>query len=104
MRYTLSLESRVRMPEGVVSQSLDSETVLLDLDRGVYYGLDPVGTRTWDLIREQPCLPLQQILDSLLDEYDVQEDQCARDLLNLLSVMQEKGLVEVCGAGDPQVS
>ncbi len=101
MRDTLSLESRVRMPEGVVSQSLDSETVMLDLDRGVYYGLNPVGTRTWDLIREQPCLPLQKILESLLDEYDVHEDQCARDLLNLVSLMQEKRLVEVCRGSHP---
>ncbi len=101
MRGTLSLESRVRMPEGVVSQSLDSETVMLDLDRGFYYGLDPVGTRTWDLIREQPCLPLQKTLDSLLDEYDVHEDQCAQDLLNLVSLMQEKKLVEVCCGSNP---
>ncbi len=101
MRDTLSLESRVRMPEGVVSQSLDSETVMLDLDRGVYYGLNPVGTRTWDLIREQPCLPLQKILESLLDEYDVHENQCAQDLLNLISLMQEKRLVEVCRGSNP---
>ena len=101
MRHTLSLESRVRMQEGVVSQSLESETVLLDLDQGIYYGLDPVGTRTWDLIREHPCRPLQKILDALLDEYDVHENQCAQDLLNLVSVMREKGLVEVCRASHP---
>ena len=91
------------MSGAVVSQWLDRETVMLDLDRGVYYGLDPVGTRTWDLIRDEPCLSLQIILDSLLTEYDVQEDQCTRDLLNLVSLMQEKGLVEVCRESDSQV-
>ena len=101
MRSSLSLESRVRTFEGLLSQSLDSETVMLDLDRGVYYGLDPVGTRTWELIREQPWLPLQKILDSLLDEYDVREDRCAQDLLNFVSVMQEQGLVEVCIGSNP---
>lgn len=101
MRSSLSLESRVRTSDGVLSQSLESETVVLDLDRGVYYGLDPVGTRAWELIREQPCLPLQKIHASLLDEYDVHEDQCAQDLLNLVSLMQEKGLVEVCSGSNP---
>ena len=74
---------------------------MLDLDRGVYYGLDPVGTRTWELIREQAWLPLQKILDSLLDEYDVREDRCAQDLLNFVSVMQEQGLVEGCIGSNP---
>ncbi len=101
MRSSLSLESRVRTSEGLLSQSLDSETVMLDLDRGVYYGLDPVGTRTWELIRAQPGLPLQKILDSLLDEYDVREDRCAQDLLDLVRVMQEQGLVEVCSGSTP---
>ncbi len=101
MRQVLSLESRVRMSEGVVSELLDSETVMLDLNRGVYYGLDPVGTKTWELMREQPCLPLHKILDSLLDEYDVHENQCTHDLLNLVSVMREKGLVEVCSGSNP---
>ncbi len=101
MRQTLSLESRVRMSAGVVSQLLDSETVMLDLDRGVYYGLDAVGTRTWELMRNQPCLQLHKILDSLLDEYDVHEDRCSQDLLNLVRSMQEKGLVEVCSGSNP---
>ncbi|MEE8492582.1 MAG: PqqD family protein [Nitrospirales bacterium] len=101
MRQTLSLASRVRMSEGVLSQSLDSGMVMLDLDRGVYYGLDSVGTRTWELMREQPFLPLHKILDSLLDEYDVHEDQCTQDLLNLVRLMQEKGLVEVCSGSNP---
>ena len=101
MRQTLSLESRVRMSAGVVSQLLDSETVMLDLDRGVYYGLDAVGTRTWELMRKQPCLPLQKMLDALLDEYDVHEGRCSQDLLNLVGSMQEKGLVEVCSGNTP---
>ena len=101
MRQVLSLESRVRMSEGVVSELFDSETVMLDLHRGVYYGLDPVGTKTWQLIREQPWLPIQKILDSLLDEYDVREDRCAQDLLNFVSVLQAQGLVKVCSGSNP---
>ena len=101
VRQVLSLGSQVRISEGVVAQSLDSEMVMLDLDRGIYYGLDPVGTRTWELVREHPCHPLQKILDSMLDEYDVGTDQCVRDLLNLISSMQSQGLVEVCGGNTP---
>jgi coenzyme PQQ synthesis protein D (PqqD) len=36
----------------------DSESVLLSLDAGMYYGLDPVGTRIWELIGEYRSLQL----------------------------------------------
>lgn len=104
MKQTLSLDSRVETSENVVSQALEHETVMLDLDSGVYYGLNPVGTRTWDLIQKRPGLPLRNIFDSLLEEYDVPKDQCARDLLNLVGLMQKKGLVEVCNESPTKVS
>ena len=77
---------------------------MLDLDRGVYYGLNPVGTRTWDLIQKHPGLPLRKVCDSLMEEYDVTKDQCAQDLLNLIGLMQKKGLVEVCNGSHQKIT
>jgi len=94
MNRTLSPLSRLRIPEGILFQDLQGETVLLNLNTGVYFGLDPVGTRIWHLIQEQQSL--QKVLDALLDEYDVTNDQCAQDLFSLVALMQEKGLIEVC--------
>ena len=100
MKDALSLTSRLRIPDGVLSHNLQGEEVILNLTTGVYFGLDRTGTKTWQLIREHQSL--QKVLDALLDEYDVTENQCAQDLLSLVAQMEEKGLVEI-GAGDGSV-
>ena len=98
MRQEPSLTSRVRIPDGVLSHDLQGELVILDLNTGVYFGLDPVGTRIWHLIQEHQSL--RKVLDSMVEEYEVGEAQCTQDLLSFVSVMLEKGLFEVCnGAG-----
>ncbi len=88
-----SLTSRVRIPDGVLSRDLQGELVILDLKTGVYFGLDPVGTRIWHLLQEHQFL--QKVLDSLVDEYEVTEAVCAHDLLGFVAKMLERGLVEV---------
>ena len=76
-----------------VSSNMDGETVILALANGVYYGLDPIGSRIWNLIQEPQ--QVAAVRDALLAEYEVAPTQCERDLLALLSRMAEAGLVEV---------
>lgn len=99
MTQQLTLASSVRIRDDVLSRDLQGEQVILDLSSGVYFGLDPVGTRIWHLVQEYQ--PLQKVLDSLLEEYEVTEVQCTQDLLHLVTQMVEKGLVEVCNGADP---
>ena len=37
--------------------AVGNETVILHLVNGTYYGLDPVGTRIWGLIKEGVAMP-----------------------------------------------
>lgn len=86
-----SLTSAVRIPDGVLSHDLQGELVILNLNTGVYFGLDPVGTRIWHLLQEYQSL--QKVLDSMVEEYEVGKAQCAEDLLGFVAQMLEKGLV-----------
>ena len=47
---------RLRVHKSVLSRELGGETVLLNLESGVYYGLDAVGTRAWNLLAEDRTL------------------------------------------------
>jgi hypothetical protein len=47
MKQHFSLTSSVRIRDDVLSRDLQGEEVILDLNTGVYFGLDPVGTRIW---------------------------------------------------------
>ena len=52
----LSLGSWVKAGGDVVFRDLDGETVLLDLRGGVYFGLDGVGARIWQLLQRPTSL------------------------------------------------
>jgi hypothetical protein len=59
----------------------------------MYFGLDPVGTRLWQLIESHG--ELRPVLDAAVAEFDVERDVLARDLLELVGGLADKHLVVV---------
>ncbi|MBE9065715.1 PqqD family protein [Leptolyngbya cf. ectocarpi LEGE 11479] len=80
------------MPEQISSE-LNGEVVILNLSSGVYYGLNEVGARIWELI-QQPC-QVHELHNVLLEEYDVPTDTCRQELLKLLLELKNACLIEV---------
>jgi hypothetical protein len=87
----LSLDSRVAIHQDAVFRELDGEAVILQLEAGMYFGLDPIGTRLWQLIEAHG--QLRPVLDAALEEFDVPRDVLERDLVELVSRLAEKQLV-----------
>lgn len=79
------------IPQNVIFKKVGEETVLLDFERGVYYGLDPVGTRVWELIAEGR--DVDAIADAMADEYVVTRDQVRSDVDALVADLERNGLV-----------
>jgi hypothetical protein len=90
---TLSLLTRLRPSEDTLYRNLDGEAVLLGLKSAGYYGLDPVGTRIFELIAEKNVL--RDVLDCVLAEFDVDDERAHEDLIELCAHLIEKGLVDV---------
>lgn len=88
----VALESRVVASKNQISTEMADETVILNLQNGVYYGLDPVGTFIWMFIQEPK--DVRSICDAVLAEYDVEPERCEQDILYLLQELIEQGLVE----------
>lgn len=95
MKPVVSLTSRARVPDGIVFQSLHDELVLLNLHTGTYFGLNAVGARMWQLIQVHQEAPLNNVLDALVDEYNVRRDRCTGDLLKLAARLEENRLLEI---------
>jgi hypothetical protein len=72
---------------------LADEAVLLDLESGVYYGLDPVGARIWQLV--QAPTTVGAVREAIVAEFDVAPERCERDLLALLRDLARAGLLDV---------
>lgn len=90
---SLSPESIVAITNDQVWCSLGDEAAILNTKRGIYYGLDPVGTEIWKLL-QKPC-KVAEIHQALLQEYDVEPERCQHDLLTLLEDLLKAGLIEL---------
>lgn len=77
--------------EDVHSTVLEGETVLLNLDNGMYYSLNRVGTVIWELCDGHHTL--KQILVEICEKFEVEEAQAKHDLLLLSSQLLEQKLL-----------
>jgi hypothetical protein len=75
-----------------MDRSVGDETVILNLESGTYYGLDPVGARMWRLLGEGKSLG--EVCEILLEEYAVAREQLEADLLKLAEELANNGLVD----------
>ena len=76
-----------------VCADLAGESVILNLKSGVYYGLNEVGAKIWQLIQQPKTVT--EIREALLQDYDVEPEDCQRDLLILLQELAAVKLIEV---------
>jgi len=68
--------------------------VLLDTEKGVFYGANSLGTRIWELIRESPNgVTSEAMLDRMASELEVPREQFARDLDEYLHHLVTQGLL-----------
>ena len=76
-----------------ISSDLGSEAVILNIKSGVYHGLNEVGASIWKLIQEPRTI--EEIKQRLLEEYNVEPEQCQSDLIALLEDLVAAGLIVI---------
>ena len=86
------LSDRFRpLPHVVWARQADA-TVLLDVERGLYYTSNEVGGRAWELLVAGE--PLIEILRCLGDEFEVAEGTLQADVASLLRRLLDAHLIE----------
>jgi len=89
----MSPETKMVIPAQVMSRQVGDETVILDLGSGMYFSLDPVGARIWQLLTEGHGL--DGVVAALLNEYAVPEGELRQDVSSLIDELVSRGLVEI---------
>jgi hypothetical protein len=90
-------QSTVVATDRQVSSDLGGEAVILQLESGVYFGLNEVGAAIWALIREPRAV--KEIEDAILAEFAVDAERCQQDVVAILQEFQAEGLIDVLDAG-----
>jgi len=74
-----------------ISSGFGDEMMLMNLETGDYIGLNSVCADIWGQAEKK--ITAQQIIDYLLQQYDVGEEICKREVLTAMQQMLEKGLL-----------
>jgi hypothetical protein len=90
------LRKRLVLSEHALSSPVGDETVILHTRNGTYFGLDPIATQVWALLKDGAHPP--QICAQISRDYDVDPAVVEQDVASLLSELERNG---VLSAVDP---
>ena len=93
---TISFADRVKVPDDILISTLQSESVILNLNSESYFGLDEVGTHILSVLSTSNSI--QAAYDVLLDEYEVDAEVLRQDLASLIERLAEQGVVLITRA------
>jgi len=87
------MKRSIKIQPDVLSQTVDNEVVLLDLKHELYFGLNEVGARLWQLALDGH--DLEEIYSIIGNEYEVEADTLKQDLDQLIAELEKTDLVRV---------
>lgn len=93
LEMKITESSVVKAVDHQTSAEIEDENVILDLEEGMYYGLNPVGAQIWRRIQEPTSVG--KIVTEIANEYDVDYEQCFDDVVSLLQDLEENDLLVV---------
>ena len=84
-------EDRIVASTDLLTTRVDGEVMAMSVERGACYGLDPIGSRIWELV-ETP-VTVGDLVVRLTREYEVDAAVCRTDVCALLSSMESEGMI-----------
>jgi hypothetical protein len=91
MDEAIDFDQRLAVPEHVAVRELDQELVLLNFESERYFGLDDIGARILEVLRDAASIDAG--ITVLLDEFEVEESQLRHDVGALVTSLVDGGLV-----------
>lgn len=84
---------KIFIPEYVLIQNLNDESVLLNINTETYFGLDDIASQMWEALKTSDST--ESALEKLLQIYDVPKDTLSQDLLEFINKLSEHELLEI---------
>ena len=85
------LDSKVRVPQGVVYRTFVKETVILNLETGLYHGVNPTGGRMLDALTNEASV--REAANALAQVFDRPQAEIEDDLCEFCEGLIERGLI-----------
>lgn len=89
----INSESIISKNPQIISSKMDDEVVMMSVEKGNYYGLNRVGSEIWEKLTEP--LTVGCLCDKLMQEFNVEKEQCEREVITYLEKLVSEGLILV---------
>jgi hypothetical protein len=90
MENRIAAEDMVIAP-GVRETASEDGAVLLDIEQGICFSLNPVGLKIWQLLKTRHSV--DQIADELTQDFRVSRSQLLSDVVEFLQSLEAKRLI-----------
>lgn len=90
---SINSESIISKNPQIISSKMDDEVVMMSVEKGNYYGLNRVGSEIWEKLTKP--LTVSHLCDKLMQEFDVEKEQCEREVITYLEKLVSEGLILV---------
>jgi coenzyme PQQ synthesis protein D (PqqD) len=90
---TVPLDATIALGEGQLTAVMDDGVIVLSMGSGMYYSLDAVASRIWELL-QTPSSP-RAITETITREFDVDEETATEDVLGFVTELHDNGFVTV---------
>ena len=90
---TLNVDSVISRNPQIISSKMDNEVVMMNIEKGNYYGLNRVGSEIWEKMSEP--LTFTALCETLLQEFNVEKEQCEKEVAAYLEKLVNEGLILV---------
>ena len=87
----LTTQSVIIKNKSVLENEIDGEKIMLNMDKGEYYGMDKIASRIWELLNEE--IEIEKLIQKLLEEFEIDYETCKNDVLEFLDGMLKKNLI-----------
>lgn len=89
----ITKQSKVVISKSVSTSEIDNEKVMIDFETGKYFMIKGVGNDIWEKIQTE--ISVNDLVASLLAEYDIDEPTCETQVIAFLDKLNKYGFLKV---------
>ena len=89
----LDTTRRFELVDEVVAADVGEQTVLLNVETGMYFGLDPVGTQIWKGLADGD--DETALVARLVEQYQVSPEGLRSDVRAFIDELADEGLIRI---------
>lgn len=79
--------------KGIVANQVGDEVVMMDMEKGKYFGMNKTGSYIWQLL-EQPAT-VGELCERLVTDFGIPTEQCTTELNSFIEQMRKENIIAI---------